>query len=422
MNSMEKEAFNFDKHTQRMFVGSQLLNSPLEAMYMMLAFIFSKELHATPLQLTLLISARPAIAILSFYGNLIIKGKPKRLKSFIAGTTFLGCLPSFFFPFVDNTWFFLFAFALFMMCARAIPPAWSEIFKINLLPEARGKIFSQGSSAHYLIIIFIPLFVSPLIDHHPHVWKWIFFVLAIIHSLTVFFTLFVRLKSYTNSIDMSPSYNFTSATSIILDPWKNCWNLMKQMPDFRKFQFVFMLGGSGLILMQPVLPIFFEKTLHLSYTQLTLAVSLCKSLSFALTSHFLWSRWINQFSIHFFNSCVTFCACISTIFIALSIYQPPFIYLAYLIYGAMQGGSEMSWHLSGPIFSKEKDSTLFTSVNVLTVGLRGCIIPSLGTLLFLNSNAFIVFLSGGFLCLLASSYSLWLDFKTKTVQKHLANI
>ena len=50
-------------------------------------------------------------------------------------------------------------------------------------------------------------------------------------------------------------------------------------------------------------------------------------------------------------------------------------YAAYTMFGIMQAGSTLSWHLSGPIFSKEKDSTLFSGVSVAMVGLRGCIFP-----------------------------------------------
>jgi hypothetical protein len=47
------------------------------------------------------------------------------------------------------------------------------------------------------------------------------------------------------------------------------------------------------------------------------------------------------------------------------------LYAAYL-YGAMQGGSELSWKLSGPIFAKDKHSTPFSSLNLVLVGARGC--------------------------------------------------
>ncbi|MFI5334962.1 MAG: hypothetical protein ACHQT8_07385, partial [Chlamydiales bacterium] len=55
--------------------------------------------------------------------------------------------------------------------------------------------------------------------------------------------------------------------------------------------------------------------------------------------------------------------------------------LAHLIYGIAQGGSHLVWHLSGTIFAGEENSTPFTTVNVLMIGLRGAVGPLLGGLL-----------------------------------------
>lgn len=388
-----------------MFVASKVLSSPLEAMYGLLSFIMVKDLHATPWQITVLVSLMPIVALLSFYGNLFIKDRPHRLKSLVIGTKFVGLLPCFFFPFVNNVWFFIFGAALFMTSIRAAIPAWSEILKINLTYEWRGKIFSYGSSAHYIMNLGIPLIISPFIDSSPHIWKWLFFIFACANTFGLMIALFIRLKDYSPQNEEGHSYQLTCIKSILLGPWKNCWRLMKSRPDFKSFQIVFMLGGAGIMLWQPVLPVFFEQVLKLSYTQLTLARSLCKGIGFTLTSSY-WASWLHRIPIHLFNFFVTLFAALFGLLVIASSYDVYWIYAAYLLYGTMQAGSELSWNLSGPIFAKEKDSTLFTGVNVGMVGLRGCIAPFLGGFLFLHTSASVVFLCGGLLCLTASIYSL----------------
>jgi hypothetical protein len=367
-------------------------------------FIFAKDLNATPLQLALLISVKPFVALVSFYGNLFIKGKPKRLKSFLAFSNIFAAIPCFFFPFVNNVWFFLVAYGVFWMSMRAMIPAWSEIFKINESQEKRGSIFSKGSTANYVIMIFFPLLCSPWIDAYPHIWKWFFFFLATIQVLNAILFLNIKMRTYSESIEPYEAYNF-SFKSITLDPWKHCWYLMKERADFRNYQIVFMFGGTGLILMQPVLPIFFKETLQLSYTQLSLATSLCKGIAFACTAPF-WANWLNKISINQFNCNVNLCAACFVVFILAATFGSSWIYVAYLIYGTMQAGSELSWNMSGPIFSKDKDSTLFTGVNVAMVGVRGCFAPFMGEILFLYTNASTVFISSGCLCLIGAFYSL----------------
>lgn len=368
-------------------------------------FIFVKDLNASSLQLALLISAKPIVALLSLYGNLIIKGRPALLKKFLAFSSLLAALPCFFFPFVDNVWFFLISYGIFWMSVRAMIPAWSEIFKINELKEKRGSIFSKGASANYVIMVFFPLLCSPWIDAYPHIWKWFFFFLALIQTLNAALLLSIKIRSYTESSELYGSYNLVSLKSMVIDPWKNCWAILKERADFRKFQIVFMCGGTGLILMQPVLPIFFKETLQLSYTQLTLATSLCKGLAFSATIPF-WTNWLSRIPINLFNTFVNLFATLFVVFILAATFDSAWVYVAYLIYGTMQAGSELSWNLSGPIFSKEKGSTIFTGVNIAMVGIRGCFAPFLGELLFLSSNASTVFISGGCLCFIGAVYSL----------------
>jgi len=78
------------------------------------------------------------------------------------------------------------------------------------------------------------------------------------------------------------------------------------------------------------------------------------------------------------------------------------LYIAYALYGIMQAGSDLSWHMSGPVFSKEQESTLFSGTNVLTVGIRGCLVPLIGTILYGLTNASVVMLAGSAFCLFAT--------------------
>lgn len=79
-----------------------------------------------------------------------------------------------------------------------------------------------------------------------------------------------------------------------------------------------------------------------------------------------------------------------------------FLYIAYFIYGVMQGGSELSWNLSGPIFSQKEDSIDYTNVNTLSVGIRGMFAPALGGLLYCFTDSVAVLAVGSLFCLLAA--------------------
>jgi hypothetical protein len=420
LNRSRRDKLSLQGNTKLIFIWAKLLSSPLESMCGLLAFILYKELHASPLQITLLISSKPIVALLSFYGNSFIQGNAHKLKSLITISTLISFLPFLLFPMTNSVWFFILAYAIFMMSNRAVIPAWSEILRINLTSQERGKVFSIGSTANYLANIVVPILISPMIDYYPGIWKSIFFILAIIHFFSAIVISFIRIKIQAKEKLVENNVPF-SVKSLFIAPWKNSWSLIKERKDFRNFQFVFMLGGGGIMLMQPVFPVFFKQTLQLSYTELTLAISFCKGIGFAISSP-IWARKLHQIPIHLFNSYVTCLAGIFAFLIIASAYQISWVYVAYLIYGLMQAGSELSWNLSGPIFSRDQDSTLFTGVNVAMVGLRGCFVPFLGELLFLYSNSFTVFACGGCLCLMGSVYSLWLNHYFRKVEEARAEI
>ena len=395
----------------KVFVASKFLVSPMDAMFTLLAFIFVKELQVTPFQLTLLVAAKPIVGLLSFYGNLFIRGAPQRLKPFIISLNVLGSLPCLFFPLTNNVWFFLASYALFIMSVRATVPAWAELLKINLPAEGQAKTFSLGSAVNYLITIFFPLLASTWLDRSPHLWKGIFFILACIQICNIILLCCIRLKSYAVSSDPFPQYRFTSLKSLVIGPWSNFWALMRNRTDFRRYQILFVLGGMGLVAMQPALPIFLNDALHLSYTQLTLATHFCKGIFFALSSP-LWARLIHQVSIYKFNYYVNICSCIFILFLLFSSFNEYSIYIAYSIYGIMQSGSELSMNLSGTLFAKNADSTIFTGSNLAVIGMRGCICPFLGQVLLLAgfSNVFIFAL---FTCVVGLIYAVMLDAKLR---------
>jgi hypothetical protein len=389
------------KKTTASFLYNSIFNAPLFAIYTLIVFIFCKELHASPFQITLLIALKPLTAILSFYWSSLIHRKPHALKSRLMWTNFLGILPTFFFPFTDHLWFYIFAFGFYMTGYRAVIPGWMEILKQNMPLSRRSKIFSWGSSINYAMGMLLPLLFSQILDRHLLHWTTLFPLSAAFSCLNLYFML--RLTKVLPQEIETPQ--ILTAHTVFIDPWKKCLQLMRERRDFAHFQVIFMLGGLGLMVMQPALPMFFTTTLQLSYTEMALAISACKGIGFLLTSR-LWASWFSNVNIFFFNGIVTLFAALFPFVVMFGLYNVAWVYLAYLLYGTMQAGSELSWNLSGPVFSGEKESSSFTGVNVVLVGVRGSIGPALGGILCSLSGSSAALLAGALFCLLGASYGL----------------
>lgn len=394
--------------TQRAFLWTNVLKAPFWALYNLLVFILYKDLHATGLQVALFLALKPTVSILSIYWSQFVANRRDRLIPNIATAGILGYLPFLFSPFVHNAWYFIFSGALYMMLTRGVVPAWMEILKINLPENAREKVFSYGSAISYVGGIAFPLLLGGVLDTCFENWKWLFSATAFIGLGSLFFQLRIPVLPQENpssepiALDKKGVQGFKNGCrKFLFQPWKIAWNLFREREDFRQYQLGFFLGGVGLVLMQPALPHFFFDTLNVSYTELAVALSVCKGIGFALTTRF-WTALFAKIPIFAFSAVVTLLAAFFPLSLLLADHHIYWLYFSYLSYGVMQAGSELSWHLSGPVFARNEDSSSFSSANVALVGLRGCIIPFLGSLLCSQYSASFVLVIAASFCLFAS--------------------
>jgi hypothetical protein len=366
----------------------------------MLPFILYKDLNATPWQIAILITLKPVVSIFSLYWSSHVAQRPDRLKLNIVIAGILGNLPFFFYPFIDNVWFFVITSASFMLLARGVVPAWMEILKINLPTQSRSKAFAYGSSVCYLLSGVFPIFFGWLMDEHIQVWRWIFPVTALLSLSTILLQLRLPTPPIQNILPADSKK--ASWLHHLVNPWKQSWALLKRRPDFAWYQVGIMISGFGVMLWQPALPVFFMDGLHLSYTELATALAFFKGIGYA-TSSPLWANYFNRSMIYKFCGYVALLFCVFPLLLIAAQWNLFWLYVAYVVYGVTQSASEMSWSLSGPAFSKDnEDSSMFTSINVLSVGLRGCIAPPLGSYLLVIGGSQLDMVLGAVLCLVGA--------------------
>jgi MFS family permease len=386
-----------DKHrrTREAFLGTRLLNTPFWALFNMIPFILFKDLIANDLQIVSVLALKPAVSLIALYWIGIILKRQDRLRRYIMFSHFLGYLPFFFFPFINDPWFVVFAFGFYMTMYRSAIPAWMEVLKLNVPGASRSKIFAFGTAAGYIGDAVWPLILGMVLDGYHEAWRWVFPVTAFVGMLAVWLQSRIKVDYSEQSI---PN---TEEVRTLATPWRNAKDLLSQSPDFMRFQIGFMLGGAGLMIIQPALPQFFMGTLELSYTKLGVAITLCKGVGIACASQY-WARLIHKIDIFRFAAIVTLVAALFPLCIFISQFHIGWLYFGYVLYGMMQSGSELSWNMSGPIFSREEDSSSYTSVNILTQGIRGLIIPALGGVLCSQFGPFSVMIMGTIFCLQAT--------------------
>jgi predicted MFS family arabinose efflux permease len=366
-----------------------------------------KDLGATSFQIVLLTMVKPVASIFSFYWSERISRKKESLKMNLLGAGLFGRIPFIAALFFDNTWLLIIASALYMLFLRASIPAWMEMIKVNLPGKGvREQLFSVSAALGYGEGILVAIGVGSLLDNHVGLWK-IFYLGALvlgIIGIIVQVALPVRemkVKENIEGVAKKPLFR-----ERFIRPWIDCIELMKERSDFRRFQWAFMVGGLGLMIIQPIIPIFFAETLKLSYRDLLIAYSICKGLGFVLTSR-LWGKALSKIPVSWFTSFVLVGFGIFPLLIILAEYSSIWLYLAYFVYGIAQAGSHLIWHLSGPIFAGEQHSSRYSGINIVLVGIRGTLGPPLGGLLAICFGPTKVLFISALLCIGGTSAMLF---------------
>ncbi len=382
------------KRTRTAFLWTRILSTPFYALFILLPIILYKDLNEGLFAVTLLITLKPAISLFAPYWSLSIYRRPDRLRSNLIWANILKFVPFLFIPLNDSIWMFLLASLIYLVLGRGVIPAWMELLKLNIPSESRVKVFAWGQALDYLGIALFPIALGWALDTYALGWRYLFPMTALLGMASTLFLLRIPKQFLTENPPVD-------APGIILKPWQQTLELLKIRPDFAHFQLGFMLGGAGLMIIQPALPVFFTTTLNLSYQEMSYAIAFCKGIGFALTSMY-WAKWFEKTNIFIFCSVVTALAAIFPMILALSQWDLIYLYVAYLLYGVMQAGSELAWHLSGPAFAKEEDSSIYSSTNILTQGLRGVFVPYIGTLMCLTYGAHSVLVLSAALCVFAA--------------------
>lgn len=385
----------FMKRTCSAYIWTRILDTPFWGIFNLLPFILYKDLHATPFQLAAIITLKPLVSILSSYWSHRVYTSSGRLVSSIIAARWIAYLPFLAFPFIHSPWYVIACFGLYMFLQVGMMPSWMELLKQNVPDNTRERVFSYSQAFGYLGGGLLPFAIGWVLDEWIGSWRWMFIIAALMGLSAHFWQKSILVRSTDAPVKPAePSHP-------LLQPWKSAWDLLKRRPDFAKFQIGFMLIGSGLMIIQPALPVFFVDGLHLSYTEMGMAITLCKGISFACSSP-LWVRWIQRVDLFRFGAIIGGLAALFPFLLLAAQDHILWLYFAYMTYGLMQAGNEMSWNLSGPMFAKKEDSSPFSSVNVIAVGVRGLFIPSIGAFCLAQFGSPAVIVLSGVLCLLSA--------------------
>lgn len=388
------------KKIKRAIAISAILKEPFICLYKLLPFFLLKDLGALSIYIIIDTQLRPMSALFSFYLSGRISEQRMTLQRAILWTGILARLS--FIPalLTDNVLLYVLGSTFYMIFSRAETPAWIEVIKKNVYKEVWEKTFSFGSILSYTTGAILTIVFRKDIDQGFLVWKT-FFIISLVLGVIA-----VCVQAYMVDNDQQVKKRVQKGGKGFINPIKEAAILMRKNDEFRYFQIAFMIGGFGLMIIQPVIPIYFAGTLHISASDMMTAFYICKALGFVVTTP-LWNTLLKKRSPSIFILFVLFGFALFSFFLIFSSSHGSAIFLAYLIFGVAQAGSHLIWHLSGPIFSKEESSSRYSAVNIVMVGLRGVIGPAFGGLMLLFLHPTHIFGMSMILCVFGGLFYIY---------------
>lgn len=385
--------------TRRILYAGALLEEPFIALYAILPFILRKELSASAFEISLLSTLKPAVALFSFYWSARLPQRPELLRTNLIGAGFFALLPFLFTPWISSPWYFLLASALYMFFSRAGIPAQMEILKRNLAKQERESIFSKRVALGCSLGAGLGLFTGLYLDSSTHAWKTLLFLSALLGLASVFYQSRLPIEG------ALPQIRKEKETKLLFLPWKESLSLLREKKEFAYWQLGYLFCGAGLMLSATPQALYLSDTLGIGHHELIMARWIFFALGFVLSTT-LWARLLSRLSIQMVTSVI--CMGFALFFISLLLAQLSLIwlYIAFLLYGVCQGGSKVVWNLSGPYFAGKEESSRYSAVNVLMVGVRGVIFPFLGGYLCWATSPHFPFILGIAGCLIGSYFML----------------
>ena len=390
----------FQSKTRAALLWMNLSNEPFVVLYTLLPFILRKDLNASLLQISILTALRPVLPLFSFYWSANLTNKKHLLRSNLIGAWVLGRLPFLLVPWIPNVWYLIFCCAVYELFNKSGIPALIEILKINIPKEAREKTYTFYFVLSFVESILLGLLMGGILDLNQRSWQFLCSITALLGLSSIIAQLRVPIPIDTTQ---PLPYPKPIVKNKITKPWKEAFALLRKRPDFAHFQYGFMMGGFGLMLISPSLSLFYVDKLQLDHSQVIVGRSILMGIGIVFSS-FLWRKAMASLSIPKLTSLILIGFGLFPLTLILAEVHINWFYLSFLFYGIAQAGSHLLWNLSGTLFAIEEDSSPFSRVNILMLGLRGIAAPALGGLFCQLIGPMPMLALGALICLSGAVY------------------
>jgi MFS family permease len=248
------------------------------------------------------------------------------------------------------------------------------MIRTNYAPTVRGKMYAWMQLVTILGTILAAKLCAWLLDHDPR-WLRVLFPVAGVLGLTSFLLL-ARIRWRRQRRLLARPHPHEGIVAAWISAWRETARILREDRDFRTYEIGFMAYGVGFLASVPLLVLYAEERLALSYGQYTWATAAAFPLA-QIAAMAAWGRLSDRWGV-VRTTAVAFLG-LSAFFFSMTLVSGAVgLVIAYAIWGLAMAGVDVGWSLGPLHFAPDDQAHMYAAVHFCMVGIRSVVAPFLG--------------------------------------------
>ena len=329
-------------------------------------------LEANPLELTLLVSAFPVGAFLGPVWAFL--GRRWGMQKLVTQMAIWANIPLFFLFWIEDAALFTALVTVSQLLNSAMRMGQSVLYRVMYEKQHRGRILGRLTFWTYLTMVPTILATGWLLDKSLQMYQVLYPMAGLCGLIGCWFYGMLHVPEAAAVDSVRPSLRAGV---------RGVERVIAQDRAYLFFQFAFFLSGSAFFMSTHVVLLLARERFGWGAFELALWLSVVPQLLLALGSP-LWGRILDRFGI---VQCRLGISILMTIYLAsylagVVLIVPPLIYFGSVIQGFSNAGGQLTWALASSHFApRVEDVPLYNGIHFVLNGIRGLVMPWVGSIL-----------------------------------------
>ena len=391
------------------------LSGVMGGVFTLAAFVLTESFNAGPLTLGVFSQMSVVALLIGIISAEVVEGRDKRPIIFWLGMISRGAF--LLFLFCNSAWSFMVIAAVFFLANALLMPGVLSMWQSNISTEARNKLWGLTVTVTTVVVMASAYIAGRLLDWHPDNFRWVFAGAGALAMLGIIVLTLSPLRgTYKLRKDPTP----LSLKRLFAEPVREFLALLARDKRFAGFEAAFMVYGLALMVTFPVIPLYMDRVVGMSYAQAGIAGGVLSQVCVIFLAP-LWGILMDKKGPLFLCQVVFGILVLFPLILLMGLAfsgsdpliawsQGPLVavYVAHVFLGIGMSGINVAWSLGPVYFAGSNDSSGYSGAHVTLTGVRGLIGPLAGALV-LNYLGFApVFATSAVLFTAASIAMFWL--------------